>query len=161
MFEQCDRKPPDSFDLFNVLFVFQSCGMMDCTHGRTRKRTRSVPSRRRSRLLFLISFHVDLHSRSSFISRHGVKIKVSCRFTCLPWPFIFTPLYCLHAAGSGYSWRLDRNKKGVSLEEDRNKGSWIKVLIRPFQVLFLLSGDGISGAAPGEGGRWEFLLILS
>lgn len=42
--------------LWSVLFALQSCGMMDCTHGKTRKKTHSALSRRRSPLLCLISF---------------------------------------------------------------------------------------------------------
>lgn len=44
------------FPLTHPAFVFQSCGTTACTRGRTRRKTRSAPSRRRSPSLSLISF---------------------------------------------------------------------------------------------------------
>lgn len=99
---------------------------MDCTHGKTRKKTRSVLSRRRSLLSFLISFPI-VFSLPSFLSATcstsvcAVKTVVSCCLTCTVYSSltVSTALYCLHAARSGYSWRLDCNKKGIISKETK------------------------------------------
>lgn len=92
--------------------------MMDCTHGRTRKRTRSARSRRRSPLLFLISFAAVLSLSHSSPHTDVLLKPMFCLFFLFFSSTSITALYCLHAARPGYPWRLDCNKKGILLKAE-------------------------------------------
>ncbi|TWW69143.1 Breast cancer metastasis-suppressor 1-like protein [Takifugu flavidus] len=68
---------------------FQSCGMMDYTHGKTRRKIRSVPSRRRSPWWCLISFPLSsllVSLLSSSVCFH--RVAVSCTLTTPSRPYI-------------------------------------------------------------------------
>lgn len=100
------------FRPLSCLCCFQSCGMMDCTRGKTRRKIHSVLSRRRSRLWCPISFSLSsllVFFPSSFTFA-DVLLPPCRRVFYLDGSV--TALYRLHAAGSRYSGRLDRHQKG-------------------------------------------------
>lgn len=153
-FEQCRRKWLNRTAVFRSLSVLQSCGMMDCTHGRTRKRTRSARSRRRSPLLFLISFAAVLSLSHSSPHTDVLLKPMFCLFFLFFSSTSITALYCLHAARPGYPWRLDCNKKGILLKAEFVTWWMCPSCDLTFQVVSVssLTGNGITGAPQGEGG---------